>query len=164
MRNSSWLVCNVRSPPANPMAERAASARPASPHESHWRSLTSTMPAASNATPLPTSGRWTQRDAVPPAQRPPLAPGGRGDGGQFFFGGGQQLTAFAGPLGGQHGLVAAHQPLAGKVRGVDLDEVLGVKQRQLQRTVVDEGVDLGGAQRADPLQLCWAYLVADTGA
>ena len=104
-----------------------------------------------------------QRDAVPPAQRPPLAPGGRGDGGQFFFDGGQQLTAFAGPLGGQHGVVAAHQPLAGKVRGVDLDEVLGVKQRQLQRTVVDEGFDLGGAQRADPLQLCWAYLVADTG-
>ena len=47
--------------------------------------------------------------------------------GEFFFGGGQQLAAFAGPLLGQGGVVAAHQPLAGKLRGGDLEEALLVE-------------------------------------
>ena len=97
---------------------------------------------------LPRNGRWWRR-------------GGGGDGGEFFFGGGQQLLAFAGALLGQRGVVAAHQPLAGKLRGGDLEEVLLVKQRQLQRALLDEGLDLRGAQRADPIQLGWAHLVAD---
>jgi len=56
-------------------------------------------------------------------------------------------------LFGQDGVVAAHQPLAGKLRGGDLEQVLLVEQRQLQSTGCDEGLDLGGAQRADPVQL-----------
>jgi hypothetical protein len=57
---------------------------------------------------------------------------------------GQQLGAFAGALVGQRGVVAAHQPLAGVVRMGDLEQVLLVKQRQLQRPSFDEGLDLGG--------------------
>ena len=52
-----------------------------------------------------------------PAQRPVVAAGGCGDLVQLVFGGGQQLVAFAGPLGGQGRVAAAHQPLAGIVRG-----------------------------------------------
>ena len=62
---------------------------------------------------------------------------------------------------GQHGVVAAHQPLTGELRGADLDQVLGIEQRQLQRAVGDQGLDLGGAQRADPVQLRGAQFVAD---
>ena len=40
-----------------------------------------------------------QRDLVPPAQRPAVAAGGCGDLVQLGGGGGQQLVAFAGPLG-----------------------------------------------------------------
>ena len=46
-----------------------------------------------------------QRDLVLAAQRPALTAGGRGDGLQFFFGGRQQLVAFAGALVGQGGVV-----------------------------------------------------------
>src|SRR5215208_5137130 len=73
-------------------------------------------------------------------------------GGQLFFGGRQQLLTFAGPLLAQHGVVAAHQPLAGKLRGADFEQVLLIEQRQLQGALLDEGFDLGGAQRADPVQ------------
>ena len=89
------------------------------------------------------------------------AAGGRGDGGEFFFGGDQQILAFAGALFGQHGVVAAHQPLAGKLRGADLDQVLLIKQRQLQCAFLDQCFDLRGAQRADPVQLRGTHLVAD---
>ena len=75
------------------------------------------------------------------------------------LGGRQQLVAFAGALVGQGRVVAAHQPLAGIVRVADLEQVLLIEQRQLQRPVLDEGLDLGGAQRADPIQLRRAQLV-----
>src|SRR6185437_7577937 len=97
------------------------------------------------------------------AQRAFGAAGGGGDGGEFFFGGGQQILAFAGPLVGQGGVVAAHQPLAGKLRGADLEQVLGIEQRQLQRALLDQRFDLRGAQCADPVQLPGAHLVADAG-
>jgi hypothetical protein len=57
--------------------------------------------------------------------------------------------------------VAAHQPLAGVVGVGDLEQVLLVEQRQLQRRVVDQDPDLVGAQRADPIQMRRAQLVAD---
>ena len=87
-----------------------------------------------------------QRDLVFAAQRAFGAAGGGGDGGEFFFGGRQQILAFAGALLGQRGVVAAHQPLAGKLRGADLDQVLLIEQRQLQRAVLDQRFDLRGAQ------------------
>ena len=43
--------------------------------------------------------RHRKRDLVPPAQRPAVAAGGCGDLVQLGGGGGQQLVAFAGPLG-----------------------------------------------------------------
>ncbi len=104
-----------------------------------------------------------QRDRVLAPQWPGSSAGGGRDGGEFFFGGGQQLAAFAGALFGQHGVVAAHQPLAGKLRGADFEQVLLIEQRQLQRALLDQGLDLGGAQRADPVQLRGAHLVADAG-
>ena len=94
-----------------------------------------------------------QRDLVAPAQRPAGPAGGGRDLGEVLFGGRQQLAAFAGAFVGQGGVVAAHQPLPGKIRGGDLDEVLLIKQRQLQRPGGHEGFDLRGAQRADPIQL-----------
>ena len=102
-----------------------------------------------------------QGDLVAPAQRPALATGGRGDLVQFFLGGGQQLSACAGAVLGQYRVAAAHQPLPGKVRGVDLDEVLLVEQRQLQRAIFDQGLDLRGPQGAEPIQLGRTQLVAD---
>ena len=99
-----------------------------------------TLPTRSPMVSLPRSGRL-------------LALGGRGDGGQLGFGGGQQLVAFAGALGGQGRVAAAHQPLAGVVRVADLNQVVLIEQRQLQRVGLDEGLDLRGAQRSDPIQL-----------
>ena len=63
MRNSSSPACSVRSPPARATAARAGSAPPGSPPARAWRSSTSTTPAASNATPSPTSARWTSSAA-----------------------------------------------------------------------------------------------------
>ena len=65
-----------------------------------------TLPTRSAMLSRPRNGRRSRRVAAVMGAR-------------SFSGGGQQLTAFAGPLGGQHGVVAAHQPLAGKVRRVD---------------------------------------------
>ena len=58
----------------------------------------------------------------------------------------------AGPLGFQQRVLAGHQPLAGKVRGGDLGQVLLIEQGQLQRALADQGFDLRGAQRGDPVQ------------
>ena len=57
-----------------------------------------------------------QGDLVLAAQGPVRAAGGRGDLGQFGCGGRQQFVAFAGAVGGQDRVVAAHQPFVGKVR------------------------------------------------
>ena len=74
------------------------------------------------------------------------------DRGEEFLGGGQQLVAGAGAVGGQDGVTAGDQPLAGEVRRGDLREVLLVEQGQLQRPVVGHKLfDGGGAQRGDPL-------------
>ena len=102
-----------------------------------------------------------QCDLVLAAQRAARSDGGSGDGGELFFGGGQQVLAFAGPLFGQGGVAAAHQPFAGIVRGGDLGEVVFVEQGQLQRLGLNEGFDLRGAQRSDPVQLGGAQLIAD---
>ena len=48
--------------------------------------------------------------------------------GEQLLGGGQQVFALAGPVGGQHRVAAGDQPLAGEVVGGDLGEVLLVEQ------------------------------------
>ena len=73
------------------------------------------------------------------------------DGGQQLLGGGQQVVAGAGPVGGQDRVAAGDQPLAGEVLGGDLGQVLLVEQGQLERAVVGHQLaDGGGAQRGDP--------------
>ena len=56
-----------------------------------------------------------QPDGVLAAQRPTLTAGGRSDLVELRFGGGEQLAAFAGAFGGEGGVAAADQPLAGVV-------------------------------------------------
>ena len=82
------------------------------------------------------------------------------------FGGGEQVLALAGALGGQHRVAAGDQPLAGEVRRGDLGQVLLAEQGQLQRPVLGhELLDGGGAQRGDPPEavVCLAQR-ADAGA
>ena len=52
----------------------------------------------------------------PGAGEPPGLDAGD-DGGEQLLGGGQQVLALAGPVGGQHRVAAGDQPLAGEVRG-----------------------------------------------
>ena len=85
----------------------------------------------------------------PARVRPGPDPGD--DRGEEFLGGGQQLVAGAGAVGGQDGVAAGDQPFAGEVIGGDLGQVLLVKQGQLERAVVGHQLaDGGGAQRGDP--------------
>ena len=102
-------------------------------------------------------------DLVLAAQRPPGPRAGRGDLGQVGFGGGQQAFALAGPLGFQERVLAGHQPLAGEVRGGDLGQVLGIEQGQLQVPAADQLLDLGGAQRGDPVQVSGGDVLAQPG-
>jgi len=62
--------------------------------------------------------------------------------GQEGVGGGQQILALAGALGGQQRVPAGDQPLAGVIRAGDLGQVLLVEQRHLQRAA-------GGGELAD---------------
>jgi len=55
---------------------------------------------------------------------------------QLGLGAGEQLFAGAGPVGFQHRVVAADQPLAGVVRAGDLGEPVDIEQAHLQRAVV----------------------------
>ena len=73
------------------------------------------------------------------------------DGGEQFLGGGEQVFAVAGAVGGQDRVAAGDQPLAGEVIGGDLGEILLIEETELQRAVVGhELFDGGGAQRGDP--------------
>ena len=73
------------------------------------------------------------------------------DRGEQLLGGGQQVLARAGAVGGQDRVAAGDQPLAGVVRAGDLGQVLLIEQGQLQRAVVGhELADGRGAQRGDP--------------
>ena len=71
--------------------------------------------------------------------------------------------ALAGPLGFQERVLAGHQPLAGEVRGGDLGQVGLVEQGQLQVPAADQRLDLGGAQRGDPVQVSGGDVLAQPG-
>ena len=102
-------------------------------------------------------------DLVRAAQRGAGPRAGRGDLAQVGLGGGQQRFALAGPLGFQERVLAGHQPLAGEVRGGDLGQVLGIEQGQLQVPAADQRLDLGGAQRGDPVQVSGGDVLAQPG-
>src|SRR5262249_56113747 len=78
--------------------------------------------------------------------------GGAGDeGGEQFLGGGEEFFAGAGAVGGQGGVAAGDQPLAGELRAGDLGQVLLIEQGHVQRAVLGHQLaDGGGAQRGDP--------------
>src|SRR5215471_9759388 len=71
---------------------------------------------------------------------------------QVAFGGLKQFAAFACALGGQRRVAADDQPLAGEIGADDLGQVALVEQRQLQRPVIGEGLDGGGAQCGNPVE------------
>jgi hypothetical protein len=50
------------------------------------------------------------------------------------------------------GFFADDQPLAGKLGGGDLGQIAFVEQRELEGAGVEQGADLRGAQRGDPVE------------
>src|SRR4029077_4508385 len=77
-----------------------------------------TLPTRSAILSRPRSGRLSRRGGGGMFVSPGWGGGGWGCGDlvQLGGGGGQQLVAFAGPLGCEGRVAAAHQPLAGIVR------------------------------------------------
>jgi hypothetical protein len=70
------------------------------------------------------------------------------NGGQQLLGGGEQLAAGAGTVGGQDRVAAGDQPLAGVVRAGDLGEVLLVEEAELERAAVGYELLMAGARSA----------------
>jgi hypothetical protein len=69
------------------------------------------------------------------------------DAGEILLGRGQQLFMLAAALGGEIGIAADHQPLAGEVGGGDGGHVARVEQRELQGAAVQQVLDGGATQR-----------------
>src|ERR1700736_3400806 len=83
---------------------------------------------------------------------------------QRRLGGLQQILALAGPFLGQERVLADHEPLAGKLGCGDLSQIAFVEQRQLEGAGVEQGADLRGSERGDPVEPGRPQLVADAGA
>ena len=105
----------------------------------------------------------SEADAGGAAQGPLGALGGGDDRVEQFLGGLQQGLALAGAFGGQQGVAAQQQTLAGKVRGSDFGEVLVVEEGHLDGALAGEFADGGGAQGGDPVEAGGAQFVADAG-
>ncbi len=97
-------------------------------------------------------GADRERDFGGAAQRIALARDGGLDAGEVAFGGRQQFLALAGALGGEIGVAADNQPLAGEVGAGDAGHVALVEQRELQGAALDQLLDRRGAQRGDPVK------------
>ena len=93
-----------------------------------------------------------QGDLVLAPQGLVLALDGGADLAQVGLGGGQQLGALAGPLGGQGGVAAGDQAFAGVVGVGYLGEVDLVEQAHLQRPRSGQGGDGGRPQAGEPAQ------------
>ena len=97
-------------------------------------------------------GADRERDLGLPRERLPLASDGGLDAGEVALGGGQQILALAGALGGELGVAADDQPLAREVGGGDAGHVALVEQRELQGAAVEQRLDRRGAQGGDPVE------------
>ena len=86
------------------------------------------------------------------AQRLALAGHGGGDAGEVALGGGEQILALAGALGGERAVAADDQPLAGELGRGDAGHVAVIKQRHLQRAAVEQRLDRRGAQGGNPVE------------
>ena len=89
--------------------------------------------------------------------------GGGDDRVEQFLGSLQQGLTLAGAFGGQQGVAAQQQTLAGKVRGSDFGEVLVAEEGHLDGVLAGEFADGGGAQGGDPVKAGGAQFVADAG-
>jgi hypothetical protein len=93
-----------------------------------------------------------ERDLRGAAQRIALALNPGPDAGELRLGGHQQVFALAAALGGEIGIAANHQPLAGEVRRGDARHVALIEQRELQGAAVQQVLDCRCAQCGDPVQ------------
>ena len=71
---------------------------------------------------------------------------------QLALGGGEQILALEPPGAGEIGVAADDEALARIVVGGDAGEVALVEQRELEGAGVEQGADLRGAQRSDPVE------------
>ena len=89
-----------------------------------------------------------ERDRRRPGERAGLDP--RFDRRQRGLGRGEQVFAFARPLGRHQRVAADDKPLARVVGACDLAQVLLVEERQLQRALLDQLLHLRRLQRGNP--------------
>ena len=85
-------------------------------------------------------------------QRLPGAAHGVLDGGEVALGCGEQVLALAPSRHGEIGIAAHDEALARIVVGGDAGEVALVEQRELEGAGIEQGADLRGAQRGDPVE------------
>src|SRR6516225_3708632 len=68
---------------------------------------------------------------------------------------GEQILALASARDGELGVSADDQALAGIVIGSDAGQITLIEQRELKDPRNDQGTDLRGAQRGDPVESSW---------
>src|SRR5215208_5336031 len=101
---------------------------------------------------LPDDGADPEADLGVAAQRLGGAVHGVVDCRQLALGGGEQILALEPPGAGEIGVAADDEALARIVVGGDAGEVALVEQRELEGAGVEQGADLRGAQRSDPVE------------
>jgi len=74
------------------------------------------------------------------------------DGGEVALGCGEQVLALAPPRHGEIGIAAHDEALARIVVGGDAGEIALIEQRELEGAGIEQGADLRGAQRANPVE------------
>ena len=102
-----------------------------------------------------------ERDLGGATQRIALARHGCLDAGKITLGGGEQVLALAGALGGEIGVAADHQALAGEVGRGDGGHIALIEQRELQHAAFHQFPDRGRAQRGDPVEACRLDVLGD---
>ena len=103
-------------------------------------------------------------DVILSAEGAPFALGGRLDGFEKSFGGAEEFVALTAALGGEAGVAADDEALAGEVVGGDLGEIPLVEEGGVHGPVGEEFLDGGGAEGGDPAQpLDAGEVLADAG-
>jgi hypothetical protein len=80
---------------------------------------------------------------------------------EVALGGDEQLFALAGALGGEVGIAADHQSLAGEFAAGDAGHVALVEQRELHGAALQQRLDRRCAQGRNPVQACRLDVAAD---
>ncbi len=91
---------------------------------------------------------------------PPRGDGGL-DAGEVALSGGEQVLALAGALGGEIGVAADDQTLAGEVGCCDAGHVALVEQRELQGAAFEQRPDRRRAQCGDPVEAYGSDVLGD---